>query len=67
MAQAGAPLLVLKSALGHSNVRTTEKVYAQLSQDPVRRALDDYGKQVMAAAGDTRSEAKVIALRKGDG
>ena len=50
MAQAGAPLLVVKSALGHATARTTERVYAHLSQDPVRRALDNYAQQVEQVA-----------------
>ena len=66
MAQSGAPLLVVKNTLGHSSVKVTEKVYAQIGQNPVRKALDDFGRQVLAAAGkeepQERKSGEVIAF-----
>jgi len=50
LAQSGTSLLIIQKALGHSTPAATQ-VYARLSQDPVREALEQHGKRLMVAAG----------------
>lgn len=51
LVQDGNTLLVVGKALNHSDTRST-LVYARMSQEPVRSALERYGEQVSAAAGN---------------
>jgi integrase len=63
LAQAGAPILTVRNALGHATTATTEKHYAHLTQDPVRVALDELGRQIVAASKpevESEPEAEVV-------
>lgn len=40
MAMAGVPMFEISRLLGHSDTRVTERVYAKLSPDYLRKASD---------------------------
>ena len=63
LAQSGNSILVIQKALNHSNIETS-LIYARMSEDPVRRAMEEYGKQLMAAAGK-REKGKIVSISKG--
>jgi integrase len=63
LAQAGAPILVVRDALGHSTTAVTEQVYARLSKDPVRAALEDLERRVLAAVEDEPKTAELDNVR----
>jgi integrase len=65
LVQAGNSLLVVQKALNHSTY-SAALVYARMSEDPVRRALDEHARQVMVAAGK-ESLAEVIPLHAEEG
>lgn len=50
LAQAGSSLLVVQKALNHSTYQAA-LVYARMSEDPVRRALEEHERRVLVAAG----------------
>lgn len=50
MTQADVDLNQIKNALRHANISTT-LTYARLGADPAREAMEEHGRQVMAAAG----------------
>ena len=60
LAQSGNSLMVIQKALNHSTMSAT-LIYARMSEDPVRKALDEHGKQLMAAAGKSEG-GKLIEL-----
>jgi integrase len=61
MAESGVSLLVIGKTLDHSNPVTTQ-IYARLSQDPVREALEKHGNRILdSIKSDTR---KVIEFKK---
>ena len=62
MAVDGASLLVIGKALGHSRASTTQ-IYARLSEDPVRAALERHGRKLMAVA-ERKPDAKVVDFAK---
>jgi integrase len=47
--QGGAPIEVVRDALGHGDVRITQKVYAFLGDDPVRQAQERLQEQIAAS------------------
>jgi integrase len=51
LAMSGVPLLVIGKALNQTTAQTT-MVYARLSQDPVREALERHARNLLASAGD---------------
>jgi integrase len=53
LAAGGTPLQVIGKALGHAEIRTTERVYAHLEIDPVRAAITKAGDAIVAAGGKT--------------
>ncbi len=61
LAQAGSSLLVVQKALNHSTYQAA-LVYARMSEDPVRRALEEHERRVLVAAG-REPEAEVVPLR----
>ena len=60
MAAQGTSILVIGKALGHQNPASTQ-VYARLSIDPVREALEAASKAMLEAAA---APPKVIPFRK---
>jgi len=60
LAQSGNSLLIIQKTLNHSTMAAT-MVYARLGEDPVRKALEDHGKQIMAAAGKSEC-AKIVTI-----
>jgi integrase len=67
--QGGGSIYLLKGALGHSNVATTER-YSHLAVDPIRAVVEAASAQIGAAlaAGRTKASdgtpAEVLALRR---
>ena len=57
LAASGNSLHLIGRVLNHSNTCTTQ-IYARFGQDTVRSALDQHGKQIMGAAGISKT-AKV--------
>jgi len=53
LATAGASLPLIGKTLGHSQPSTTA-IYARLSEDPVRKALEEHGARLMEAAQGLR-------------
>ena len=58
LATSGKSMILIGKVLGHSTALATE-IYARLSRDPVKEALEDHAKQLMVAAGK-REPAEVI-------
>ena len=50
MTQAGIDLNTIREGLRHANIATT-LTYARLGHDPAREAMEQHGRQIMAAAG----------------
>ena len=42
LVKAGVPLLTVSKLLGHKDIRTTEKYYAHLAPDQLKKAIDDF-------------------------
>ena len=61
-AATGASLVVIGASLGHKDVSTTQ-IYARLSVDPVRQAVEK-ATSAMLVAGGIRPPAQVRVLRK---
>lgn len=59
LVQSGNSLLVAQKALGHASYAST-LVYARLNQDPIKEALEEHGRQVMAAVKGEGAE--IISL-----
>lgn len=57
LANSGNALLVVAKTLNHRDIRTTQKVYAKIADDPVRTALEAHGKAILKASGVTRLKA----------
>lgn len=57
MLNAGIELKSVSASIGHSNVRTTERVYAMLSHDRVRDAMNA-GAKALLAAGKPKRKGK---------
>ena len=57
LAITGAPLAVIGKGLGHSQLRATE-VYARLSVEPVREAIDVATAEIMRLANGTPASAR---------
>lgn len=62
LAQAGNSLHLIGKVLNHSSPSTTA-IYARFGHDQVRQALEDHGKRLLGAAGET-PKAEVVKLRK---
>lgn len=62
LAESGASLHLIGHILGHSTVQTTA-VYARFGEHPARRALEEHGARIMAAAGKAKG-GEVVELRK---
>ena len=63
MAQSGNSLLVIQKALNQTTDHAT-RVYARMSEDPVRKALEDHGRHLMEVIGNAEKEAEVILIKK---
>ncbi|HEY9785366.1 MAG TPA: hypothetical protein V6D17_08190 [Candidatus Obscuribacterales bacterium] len=60
----GTSSTIIGNALGHRSQASTA-IYARLTQDPVRQALEDAQKFIFAAGGIAKEESpKVVRLRK---
>lgn len=62
LAQSGNSLHLIGKVLNHSNTSTTA-IYAHFTQDSVRAALEQHGKELLAVTGLT-SKAEVIPITK---
>jgi len=62
LAQSGNSLLTIQKALNHSTTAAT-LVYARMSENPVRKALDEHAKRIMAAV--KQEKGVVVELKKG--
>ncbi len=47
LATAGYSLHIVSKILNHADVTTTQKVYAHLSQDPLKEALEEHGQNIV--------------------
>lgn len=47
LATSGVSLQVIGRILNHADISTTERVYAHLSQDPLRTAMEQHGKKLI--------------------
>jgi len=65
LAQSGNSILVIQKALNHSTIQAA-MIYARMSEDPVRKAMEEHGKQIMAAAGKGK-RANILQLYKHSG
>ena len=63
LAQSGSSLHLIGKILNHSNVSTTQ-VYARLSEDNSRKALEAHAEKILGIAGK-KETAKVVNLTKG--
>ncbi len=62
LATSGNSLLLIGKILGHSNASTTQ-IYARLSEDGSRKALESHSKQIMGIAGKA-PVAEIVELPK---
>ena len=62
MAATGASLVVIGASLGHKDVSTTA-IYARLSVDPVRQAVEK-ATSAMLAAGGLLPKTEVVPLKR---
>jgi predicted site-specific integrase-resolvase len=62
LAQSGSSLHLIGKILNHSNVSTTQ-VYARLSEDNSRKALEAHAEKILGIAGK-KETAKVVNMTK---
>lgn len=63
LAQSGNSLHLIGKVLGHTNASTTQ-VYARLSEDTARKALDDHGKRIMNIAKGQSAGVVELPVKK---
>jgi len=61
MAQSGNSLLVIQKALNQTTDHAT-RVYARMSEDPVRKALEEHGRRLLEVVGKVGNAGEVVPI-----
>lgn len=61
MATGGQSIQVIGKVLNHADLATTQKVYAHLSEDPVRQAMKEHGEKIISMSDIKQTQKEKTA------